>query len=209
MYRILVALLFATIFPYQALAQAAPRAEVFGGFQYFREGTGVGSVSDFNLNGWDASLSGYFNKYLGVTADFSGAYGSPEILGIPVHTKLHTFMFGPVLRLPNPTRLTPFFHALGGGARNSGSAVGLNLSETDAAWAVGGGVDAGKMDIEGAEGAGGGDTERITAAMDGAGDRAGGRFEAGILPAVHEGVGVNEEVRLRDRLGRHMRQQHR
>ena len=50
-------------------------------------------------------------------------------------------MFGPVLRLPNPTHLTPFVHALGGGAHTSGDAGGISAGETDAAWAVGGGLD--------------------------------------------------------------------
>lgn len=143
MYRILAVLFFATLLPYQALAQDAPRAEVFGGFQYFRANTGtdVENLDHFNLNGWDASLSGFFNRYVGITADFSGAYGSPEFLGVPIHTKLHTFMFGPVLRLPNPTHLTPFVHALGGGVHTSADAAGLNDSDTSAAWAVGGGLD--------------------------------------------------------------------
>ena len=143
MYRILAVLALATILPLQALAQDAPRAEVFGGFQYFRanSGTDVANLDHFHLNGWDASLSGFFNRYLGVTADLSGAYGSPEVLGVPIHTKQHTFMFGPVLRLTNPTHLTPFVHALGGGVHISADADGTNASETAAAWAVGGGVD--------------------------------------------------------------------
>jgi opacity protein-like surface antigen len=141
MYRVLAVLVFAAVVPFHVLAQDAPRAEVFGGYQYFRVGTGTGSISDFNINGWNASLSGYFNKYFGITADFSGAYGTPKILGVPVDNKLHTFMFGPVLRLPNPTHFTPFVHALGGAARQSGAFLGTGISETDAAWALGGGVD--------------------------------------------------------------------
>jgi opacity protein-like surface antigen len=143
MYRILAVLALATILPLHVLAQDAPRAEVFGGFQYFRANTGtdVANLDHFNLNGWDASLSGYFNRYLGVTADFSGAYGSPELLGVPIHTKFHTFMFGPVLRLPNPTHFTPFVHALGGAAHTSADAQGVSSTDTSAAWAVGGGLD--------------------------------------------------------------------
>jgi opacity protein-like surface antigen len=143
MYRVLAVLILATILPYQVLAQDAPRAEVFGGFQYFRANTGtnVANLDHFNLNGWDASLSGFFNRYLGITADFSGAYGSPEFLGVPIHTKLHTFMFGPVVRLPNPTHLTPFVHALGGAAHTSADTSGVSATDTSAAWAVGGGVD--------------------------------------------------------------------
>ena len=143
MYRILAVLALAAIVPLQALAQDAPRVEAFGGFQYFRANSGldVTNLDHFNLNGWNASLSGYFNRYLGVTADFGGVYGSPEFLGVPIHTKVHTFMFGPVLRLPNPTHLTPFVHALGGASHISGDSAGVTSSETDAAWAFGGGVD--------------------------------------------------------------------
>jgi opacity protein-like surface antigen len=143
MYRIAGVALVAVLLSCQALAADAPKVEVFGGFQYFRANSGldVSGIDNFNLNGWNASLSGYFNRFLGVTADFSGAYGSPEVLGVPIHTKIHTFMFGPVLRLTNPTRLTPFVHALGGGAHISADASGSSGSETDATWAVGGGLD--------------------------------------------------------------------
>src|SRR3954462_8494160 len=110
MHRFAAVLIIAAALPFHALAQDAPRAKVIGGFQYLRANTNtdVSDLDHFNLNGWNASFSGYFNLYLGVTADFSGAYGSPEVLGVPLHTKLHTFMFGPVLRLSNPTHLTPF-----------------------------------------------------------------------------------------------------
>jgi hypothetical protein len=37
------------------------RAEVFGGYQYLRLNTGVPGVDSINLNGWNASLSGFFN----------------------------------------------------------------------------------------------------------------------------------------------------
>src|SRR6266850_728062 len=138
MYRFLAVLIFATVLPIQVLAQDAPRVEVFGGFQYYRENTGtdVTNLDHFNLNGWNASLSGYFNRYFGVTADFCGAYGSPEFLGVPIHNTLLTFMFGPVLRLPDPTLLTPFVHALGAGVHTSLDAQGSSATDTSAAWAL-------------------------------------------------------------------------
>lgn len=113
------------------------RAEVFGGYQYFRLNTGVPGVDGLNFNGWNASVSGFFNNYLGATADFSGAYGSP----FSVSTKLHTFMFGPVVRLHNPTPLVPYAHVLFGGAHGSADIFGVSSSSTDFAWAAGGGVD--------------------------------------------------------------------
>ena len=142
MLRTLGAILLLTLVPCFVWAEDGAKAEVFAGYQYFRLNTGVSGVDSFNLNGWNGALSGYFHKYLGITADFSGAYGTPSVAGIGINTKIHTFMFGPVIRLSNPTRLTPFVHALGGGAHFSGSALGASASETDAAWAIGGGLDA-------------------------------------------------------------------
>ncbi len=122
-----------------AYSQDAPRAEVFGGYQYF----GVrDSGTNFHLNGWNAAVNGYFNRYVGVTGDFSGSYGTPTLLGVNLSTKVYTFMAGPVVRFPNPSRVTPFVHGLFGGARVSGSAFGLSASDTAFAWAAGGGVDA-------------------------------------------------------------------
>jgi hypothetical protein len=129
------------IFCCAALAQEAPRAEVFGGYQYFRGSTGINGVDNFNLNGWNASASGYLNDYFGVKADFAGSYGTPSMAGIGIKTRLHTYMFGPVLRYTNASKITPFAHALFGGGHISGSALGVSASESDFAWAAGGGAD--------------------------------------------------------------------
>jgi opacity protein-like surface antigen len=112
------------------------KAEVFGGYQYTR--LKLSGVDSINLNGWNASVSGYFTKYLGLSGDFSGAYGSP----FGVSTKVHTFMFGPIVHFTNKSKITPFAHALFGGAHISASAFGFSGGETDFAWAAGGGLDA-------------------------------------------------------------------
>jgi opacity protein-like surface antigen len=119
----------------------APRAEIFGGYQYFHANSGVSGLSGFNLNGWNASASGFFSRNVGVTADFSGSYGTPNVLGLGVKTNFYTFLFGPTVRVPNSSRLTPFTHVLFGGGRISGSAFGVSASSTDFTWAAGGGVD--------------------------------------------------------------------
>lgn len=134
--------------------QDAPRAEIFGGYQFFHANSGVtfSGFDSFNLNGWDASLSGYFNRYLGITSDFSGVYGTPSIT-IPgfgstgINTHLYTYMFGPTLRVANPSPLQPFARVLIGGASLRGSVnipvVGVSASSSDDgfAWDFGGGVD--------------------------------------------------------------------
>jgi opacity protein-like surface antigen len=119
------------------------KAEVFGGYSFLRAGSGTDlpGLSTFNLHGWNASLSGFVHRNLGLTADFRGGYGSPEVLGlVSIKTRVHTFMGGPVLRVPT-SKVTPFVHALFGGAHLSGEALGLSASDTAFAWATGGGVD--------------------------------------------------------------------
>jgi opacity protein-like surface antigen len=123
-----------------AMAQDTPKVEVFGGYSYLRVNPGSG-FEGINLNGWNASIAGNFNDWFGVVADFSGHYGSPNILGINVDTNTHTFVFGPRFSYRKNERVTPFAHALFGGNRTEGSAFGVSLSETGFAMALGGGVD--------------------------------------------------------------------
>jgi hypothetical protein len=143
-------LLFATT----ALAQTAPDVEVFGGYQYFHANSGVSfsGFDNFSLNGWEGSVSGYFNHHVGITADFSGVYGTPSINvpqvgAIGIHTHLYTFMFGPTVRAANKSPLQPFAHALFGGAHLTGAVnipvIGSSVSDSDTgfAWAAGGGLD--------------------------------------------------------------------
>ena len=49
MYRFLAVLIFATVLPLQLLAEDAPRAEVFGGFQYYRANTGTDVTDEREL----------------------------------------------------------------------------------------------------------------------------------------------------------------
>src|SRR5713101_4617776 len=68
---------------FAAVAQAQSKAELFGGYQYTRPDGGP------NLNGWNGALTGNFNQTFGITADFSGSYGS----GL----NFYTYTFGPKL----------------------------------------------------------------------------------------------------------------
>ncbi len=128
-----------------AFSQEGPTkgGEIFGGYQYLHTNTGIAlsGADTFSLNGWNAAVSGYFSRNLGVTADFSGNYGKPSVQGVGIDTKLYTFLFGPAIRFPNASRITPFAHALFGGGNFSVSAAGVSGSETDFTWAAGGGID--------------------------------------------------------------------
>ena len=82
--------LFLGIFSLAAFAQesgSAPKAEIFGGYQYTRFDGGV------NANGWDTALTGNLNRWFGVAADFSGAYKSQN--GASFNN--YTYTFGPVI----------------------------------------------------------------------------------------------------------------
>jgi hypothetical protein len=96
-----------------ALAQEYPKAEFYAGYSSVRTDdeivdlmglspglTGTGARKGANLNGWDITIQGNPTKWLGVVADFSGAYGSIEYgasgLGlVGVRSKFHSFLFGP------------------------------------------------------------------------------------------------------------------
>jgi hypothetical protein len=122
-----------------ALAQALPtatvlpdsRVEIYGGYGYFHP-----VDSDIGLHPYQsilalnatASVTGYFNRYLGVQVEgsyFSGS--SPRgALGQCVNgacsdrdPRVYTAQAGPVFRLPLD-RFVPFAHVLGGGSRISG-----------------------------------------------------------------------------------------
>src|SRR5581483_12506465 len=56
-----------------------PKVSVFGGYSYANaDFTGV---DRFSMNGWEASASVRGNPFLGFKADFSGHYGTQNVLG--------------------------------------------------------------------------------------------------------------------------------
>jgi hypothetical protein len=123
-----------------------PRGEVFGGYafsHYSVDSTG------HNLNGWGASVSGNVTRYFGVTADFSGVYGSepyaypctrPVPPGCPPATQnlsAYHFLAGPRFAF-RTHRAAPFAQVLFGVADFRQEKSG-NRSEF--AMGFGGGVD--------------------------------------------------------------------
>jgi Outer membrane protein beta-barrel domain len=126
--------LFLSMFSLAAFAQesgSAPKAEIFGGYQYTRFDGGV------NANGWDTALTGNLNRWFGVAADFSGAYKSQN--GVSFNN--YTYTFGPVISWRHNQAFTPFAHFLAGGVRSSASFSGLSTSDNGFAMMFGGGAD--------------------------------------------------------------------
>ncbi len=113
------------------------KLDIFGGYQFTHVALGY-SFNSFNLNGWNTSVSGYFNKYLGMSADFSGgSYGGPS----GVDGKVYPYLFGPTARFPKHTKMTPFGHVLFGVAHLKASSLSLSGSDNSFSWAMGGGLD--------------------------------------------------------------------
>jgi len=123
-----------------------PKAEVFGGYSFFH---GSADSAGHNLNGWGASFFAAGTRYVGATADFSGAYGSGTffpvcpvtvILGCPPQTQslaAYHFLFGPRFTFRSH-RARPFAEALFGVSTLRLEKEG---PQTGFAMGFGGGVD--------------------------------------------------------------------
>jgi opacity protein-like surface antigen len=115
-----------------------PKVSVFGGYSYANaDFTGV---DRFSMNGWEASASLRGNPFLGFKADFSGHYGTQNVLGTNVNSHVYTYLFGPQISAPLP-KITPFAHALFGAAQIKASALGGSATDTSFGMALGGGLD--------------------------------------------------------------------
>lgn len=130
MKRLLMLSLGLLFFAIPSHAQSSVDASI--GYSYFR----LGGSGGLNQNGISGSVSYNPIPFMGVVGDFGGYHASPG--GTSVNT--YTYLFGPRIQLPNPTRIKPFAQFLVGGAHENIYGVG---STTDFAYSVGGGVDFG------------------------------------------------------------------
>ncbi len=118
--------------PLLVAAQETPKVEVFGGYQFTH-------IAGENFNGWNASVTGNANKWLGIAGDFSGSYKS--ISGVSVN--VYSYTFGPVISLNHNGKFNPFVHALFGGAHLGASLAGVGSGGTTGfTMMAGGGADA-------------------------------------------------------------------
>jgi outer membrane immunogenic protein len=132
----LVAVFLLFISAVAVAADDAPKAEVFGGYSYFRcDMQGVNTSC--SLHGWDASVAFNAAKYFGIVADFGGTYGKVNYSDY----KIHSFLFGPKFAV-RKEKVTPFAQALFGVANTKISKSGVSLSsQNDFAMTLGGGLD--------------------------------------------------------------------
>lgn len=122
-------LLFCLIASGLSLAQES-RADVFGGYSYLNIDTN-GLTSRQNANGWEASVSGNFNKWFAAEASVSGYYTNYANVAV----RDYSYAAGPRVNFK-----PMFFHALIGGDHLSGSALGFSASQDGLAGVFGGGV---------------------------------------------------------------------
>ncbi len=132
---ILVVTLLLLLLSRPTVAQDTPKAEVFGGYSY----------AGGNFHGWNASLTGNVNKWLGLTADFSGHYGGAiDEDGFDERQRVHSYLFGPRFSA-RKKRVTLFAHTLAGASKLKTELTGFNqrftFSDTSFALVIGGGLD--------------------------------------------------------------------
>jgi hypothetical protein len=123
------------------------KSELFGGYSFERIAPGCGSNyrcgtannagPATSLNGWTASLTGYFYKSLGISAQFTGNYNGTAALSSAT-VQRYTYQFGPAYAF-RVRKARPFAHALLGGVTQRSADQGLSYSKF--MWSVGGGLD--------------------------------------------------------------------
>jgi len=131
--KLLLVVLVLSLLSLPVMAQDAPKAEVFGGYQFTR----LGGTDGINMNGWNAAVTGNLNRWFGLTGDFSGTYKSVGADSLHVYT----YTFGPVISSGRNKTFSPFVHALFGGFHTTANFEGAPISGNGFALQLGGGLD--------------------------------------------------------------------
>jgi outer membrane protein with beta-barrel domain len=132
-----------------AFGQEHSKLEFGAGFNYFRtDNHSIPSIAadrtGGNLNGGYGHATWFPSEYYGITADVGAAVGTVEYRdgsgSVGVDTRLYTFLFGPVIKLP-AGRASVFASGKVGLAKLRRYAGGLEDSDHGFAFSVGGGID--------------------------------------------------------------------
>ena len=132
------------------------KGELFAGYSFTNEDISPSlkpiGLDRVNAHGWDTSFAYRATKVFAIKADFAGSYAGLNTGGVNIgNLHMHTFLFGPQLRVPGEGRFSPFVHALfgvaHGTAKPSGVVVaalggtGFDFSDNAFAMKIGGGFD--------------------------------------------------------------------
>jgi hypothetical protein len=132
-----------------ALAQIPTSGNVFFGYSYLN--TDVVPSSRTSMNGWEATVEGKFLPFIGIAADFSSYYGTPNfplpvqpVCNLPpcptplnFNTSEQNYLFGPRVSI-SVSKFRPFAEALVGAGHINAHSAG---SDTSFATVIGGGLD--------------------------------------------------------------------
>ena len=122
-----IAVLLALLFCISISSKAQTSNSLFVGYSFEH----LGTTPSRNINGVEGTFEHRFVPWIGLAADIDAHFGLPSQLDA---RDLH-FMVGPQISLP--TRLSPFFHVLGG----FGHIHLAGNTSTSFATAIGGGID--------------------------------------------------------------------
>jgi opacity protein-like surface antigen len=112
---------------------------VSGGYQYTNFSDGI-AVKKLSGQGWNVGVALNLNEWLGVKADFSGAYATDDTSsGQAFKVSNYTYTFGPIISLRTHERFTPFGEVLFGGYREARARFPSGVSGF--AMLAGGGLD--------------------------------------------------------------------
>jgi len=115
-------LLLTLILTIASPAQETQRFEAFGGYSFSSHTSFPLNYNSFNFNGWDGSSTVFVNRWLGLTADFSGSYGSQKVpvfcypggcVDEKASLSSYTYLVGPHL-VYRHKRWAPFVETLAG-----------------------------------------------------------------------------------------------
>jgi hypothetical protein len=103
-------------------------------------GFGFGRNTEQHLNnvGFQVEFADYLTKNFGVLVGFSGAYGNFQST---IDLSSHGVYFGPQLRFPTRSRITPFVRVVGGIGRATNSILERSISATTNTVSLGGGIE--------------------------------------------------------------------
>jgi hypothetical protein len=131
--------LLLTLWSVGGWGQSYDKAEVFGGYQYTNLSDSI-ATKRLGSNGWNAGFAYFFSRWVGIKADFGGAYATDNTASYqPFSVRNYTFTFGPVFSAGRDKRFTPFGEALLGGYHET--LAGYTNSLSSFAMLAGGGVD--------------------------------------------------------------------
>jgi hypothetical protein len=126
------------ILPVSALAQQTPKVEVFGGYSNLTPNVGLSNLNgNFNLSGFNLSVTENLNSWFGGVLDFSSHYGTEAAF----KTQMQTVMYGPVFAYRKHPSIVPFVHGMLGAVRGGPEYLDISKSELQFGMIGGGGVD--------------------------------------------------------------------